>query len=341
MKVVITGYNTCCMNPTGGVQVRIKKIYELLSNRDDVCVEYLSPMETDWDSVDILHLFKLEPEFYSIVNKAKSKGIKVVLSSIIPLGGGCKIDFYRRFLNKFPVLSSYKMDFSILNKVDCIIAETPVERNFISKHYGVESHKIQVIPNGIDIIDYKGEDIYKLIGGKKEYVLLVGRFDTNKNQKNVILAMQGSGIDVVFIGGEDSGDASYYHQCKELAKDDPHFHFLGWISSNSNLLYSAYSNAKVFVFPSYGETFGLALLEAAISGCNLAISQTLPILGFHTFDDAYLFNPNDLNDIREKIKAAFSSDKNERIKSRVIDTFSWNSLIDQHVELYESLIKDN
>lgn len=341
MKVVITGYNTCCMNPTGGVQVRIKKIYELLSKRNNVDVEYLSPMETDWNSVDILHIFKLEPEFYSLVNKAKSKGVKVVLSSIIPLSGGCNIDFYRCILNKLPILSSYKMNFSILNDVDCIIAETPIERNFISLHYGVNSHKIQVVPNGIDIIAYKGDDIYKRIGGKKDYVLLVGRFDANKNQKNVILAMQESGIDVVFIGGEDSGNTSYYQQCKELAKNDSHFHFLGWIASNSNLLYSAYTNAKVFVFPSYKETFGLALLEAAISGCNLAISETLPILGFHTFDDAYLFNPNDTNDIREKIKEAFSSNKNERIKARVIDTFSWNSLIDRHVELYESLIKGN
>lgn len=167
MKVVITGYNTCCMNPTGGVQVRIKKIYELLSKRNNIDIEYLSPMKTDWDSVDILHLFKLEPEFYSLVNKAKSKGIKIVLSSIIPLNDGCKIDFYRRFLNKLPILSSYNMDFSILNTVDCIIAETPIERNFISMHYGVNLHKIQVIPNGIDTIDYNGERSINILEVRK------------------------------------------------------------------------------------------------------------------------------------------------------------------------------
>ena len=44
MKIVITGYNTCAQNSSGGVQVRVRKIYEHLLKRDDVEVEYFCPM---------------------------------------------------------------------------------------------------------------------------------------------------------------------------------------------------------------------------------------------------------------------------------------------------------
>lgn len=338
MKVVIAGYNTCCMNPIGGVQIRIKKIYELLSKRNDVDVEYFRPMETNFNGVDILHLFKLEPEYYKLVRKAKNKGIKVVLSTIIPLEKGCKIDIYRHFVNRLPVLTVYKMSFKILSCVDTLIVETQEEMRFIVRHYGIDKSKIVIIPNGIDTNLYKGRDIYDYIGGGKEYVLNVGRFDENKNQINVIKALKGAGIDVVFIGGAEIGDSSYFYKCKNIVDGDGHFHFLGWIDNNSNLLNSAYANAKVFVFPSYKETFGLALLEAAINGCNIAMSKTLPILDFHTFDGAYLFNPKNENDIREKIRAAFNSDKNEKIKNRVIEMFSWNSILEKHMMLYHSLL---
>lgn len=339
MKVVITGYNTCCLNHTGGVQVRVKKIYELLSQRNDIEVEFFSPMKTDFDSVDVLHIFKLEPEFYMLVKWAKSRGIKIVLSSIVPLHGGSKIKIYRYLINKLPILTAHKMSSEILNCVDAIVSETPEEKNFIAKYYGINSQKISVIPNGIDISNYDGREIFEKIRGVKDYTLVVGRFDSNKNQKNVIKALKGTDMDVVLIGGPDSVCSAYFEECKELTGNDTRFHYIGWVDNGSNLLKSAYAHAKVFVFPSYQETFGLVLLEAAIAGCNLAISKTLPIHGFHVFDDACLFDPTNVDDIRDKVTSAFSMPKSEIWKNRVIEKFAWSTVIDSHVKLYESLVK--
>ena len=339
MKIVITGYNTCCLNPTGGVQVRVKKIYELLTQRKDIEVEYFRPMEINFDDIDILHLFKLDYEYYSLVHKAKNKGIKVVLSSIVPIRDGFKIDIYRRIINKLPILSSYKMLFRILNSVDAIISETKEESSFISKHYGVDAKKNFVIPNGIEEPKEKDDSIFDLIGEKVDYVLSVGRFDSNKNQLNLIKAMKGTGIDCVFVGGEDCGNASYYEECRRKVEGDSHFHFLGWVDSESDLLKSAYANAKVFAFPSYQETFGIALVEAAIHGCNLAVSKTLPIHDFHAYDDAFLFNPANIDDIRSKVISAFKAPLSDVWKNRTIKKFSWNSVINSHIQIYEDVLK--
>ncbi len=338
MKIVITGYNTCCLNKSGGVRVRVQKIYELLTKREDVEVEYFCPMTTDLMSCDVLHLFKLEAEYYNLVVKAKSEGKKVVLSSVVPLQDGAKLEI-AKFLNKLPLLTIYKMQQQILEHVDCIIAETPKEADFICKHYFVDRRKIRVVPNGIDVEAYGGDSIYEKIGGKKDYILQVGLIHENKNQINTIKALKGTGIDVVFIGGENNGDMRYWDICKREAGQDSHFHFLGWVDSKSNLLKSAYANAKVFVFPSYKETFGLVALEAAMAGCNLAISKTLPIHDFHVFDKCWQFDPSDINDMREKILSAFSTSKSDELRNRVIRDFSWDNIIDTHIDIYKSVLQ--
>lgn len=336
MRVVITGYNTCCLNHTGGVQVRIKKIYQLLSRRDDVDIEYFRPMETNFDKVDVLHLFKLEPEYFNLVMKAKSEGIKIVLSSVVPISDAKKLMLYR-VINRLPVLTIYKMQQMILNVVDKVIAETYQEAEYIKKYYSINGDKIVVIPNGIDYQPYKGDEIYSTMGKKKDYILQVGLVHENKNQLNVIRALKGTGIDLVIIGGDNNGDMRYINLCKKEAEGDEHIHFLGWVDNDSRLLKSAYSNAKVLAFPSFYETFGLVALEGAAAGCNIAISKTLPILDFNIFDGCWLLDPHDVNDIKKKLLSAFEAPLTEKLKDRVIEFFSWDRIIDAHVQVYNEI----
>lgn len=101
MKIVITGYNTCAQNSSGGVQVRVRKIYEHLLKRDDVEVEYFCPMTTKLCDCDILHIFKLEQEYFNLILCAKKLGIKIVLSSIITITDGWKLDVKRTFCSIF------------------------------------------------------------------------------------------------------------------------------------------------------------------------------------------------------------------------------------------------
>lgn len=337
MKVLITGYNTCCFNKSGGVQVRVKKIHDLLSHRENIEVEYFRPMETDFDNVDILHLFKLEPEFLGLIVKAKNQGVKVVLSSIVSMTYGRRIDAYRLLFNKIPIPNIYKMKQRIMDLVDCVITETKMEADFIMKHYGVSKKKIRIIPNGIEMEYYEGNEIYEEIGEKKDFVLQVGRIDSNKNQLNAIKSLKDTDIDFVIIGGPEKTNSSYMKACKEEASNRGNIHFLGWLDKSSPILKSAYAHAKVLLFPSYHETFGLVALEGAVNGCNIAMTKTLPIHDFHVFDDCWLFNPNDVNDIRQKVLAAYVAPRTDDTKKKVLETFSWNKIIDEHIEIYKAL----
>ena len=194
MKILIESYNTCTQNKSGGVQVRINKIADLLIKRN-ITVDFFNKFSTKVVDYDILHVFMLNNEDYALIKYAKSHGVKVVISTIVPLINGWKIDMYRRCGN-LPVPTTYKMLMQSLQLADLLIVETQAEKDFIVKHYKIQKSKICIIPNGIDKYEGVYRDIYNYIDEGKKYILQVGRFDKNKNQLNVIKAMKNENIDL-------------------------------------------------------------------------------------------------------------------------------------------------
>ena len=344
MKILIHSYNTCFQNPSGGVQVRIKKIKELLTE-NGVTVDYFNPTVSKIAEYDILHCFKLDAENVGLITNAKNMGKKIVLSPIINLTGQRKIDFYTKFLNKFPIATTYRQIASIIDQTDLFMVETEKEGLFLAKHYGVSPEKIIVLPNGVDnyeeMMQFEGEQIFDALGKKCRYFLSVGRINPNKNNLNLINALGPTGKDLVFIGGPDKINGNhYYTQCVELAKKYPNIHFLGWAENNSDLLKSAYKNAEVVVLPSYQETFGLVLLEGGIAGAKLAISNSLPILDYDVFKRCRSFNPNKIEDIRNELLLAYDDIKDDSLQKQLIKEFSWDSIIQKQIQYYEELLNE-
>lgn len=339
MRILLHGYDTCCQNDSGGVQNRIRKIYSLLGERE-VDVVLFNPFETKVKEFDILHIFMLSPETCSLMRVAKNNNVKIVLSSIVNTVGGWKIDFHRIICNKLPIITTYTLMYDAIHLADTIIVETETEGLFIYNHYKVNKEKIKVVPNGVDEPNGPySDEVYKILGIKDRYILQVGRFDSNKNQKNVIKAMMHQNIHVVFVGGPDATHGNYYEYCKEIAANNKYIHFLGWLDKDSSLLRSAYQNADTFVLPSFSETFGLVALEAVAYGCKLTMSDTLPILKYKSMENITTFNPSDINDIRNVILDTYHKDRNEAEYQEIFNEFSWNKVIDSHISIYASLLK--
>ncbi len=337
MKVVLQGYNTCCQNKAGGVQIRIRKIASLLKEKG-VEVELFNPFETDLSTCDVLHVFRLTIECLSMIQSAKKQGKLVVMSAIVPLKGKVKLLFYKA-IRRLPIVTTYKVMYQSLQQSDVIIVETKAEAAFLHSVYSVPFNRIRVIPNGLDIDEYCGQEVFEAIGKRCEYILQVGRFDENKNQLNVIKALKDTGIDLVFIGGSDHTNLSYYKQCEKEAKGCNNIHFLGWQSKDSKVLQSAYSNAKLVILPSHYETFGLVALEAGVAGANLALSNTLPILCYSSFKDCLTFNPDNVKQMNAVLSMAFSQPKDSTLKEKLINEFNWDKIIDKHIEIYERINK--
>lgn len=335
MKIIFVSYYACCQNPSGGVQSRLRKIASLMKERG-LEVELYNPFETRICKGDILHIFMLTLDTYSLINIAKSKGAKVVISTIVPLIGENKLKIYR-FLEKFPIVTTFKFNKWSLQSADALITESQDETDFLVRNYGINRDKFIVIPNGIDEPSVCTEEIYEKIGKKCKYVLQVGRIDENKNQLNVIRALKGTSIDVVFAGGPTNDDDRYYRECVKEAEGCNNIHFLGWIDNKSSLLQSAYCHADILVLPSHYETFGMVALEGGIYGAKLAFSKTLPIRRYEAFNNARLFEPNSVKEIRETIKDLYVREKDSLQIKKIRKEFDWSVIIDKHLELYNNI----
>lgn len=334
MKILFQAYNTCCQNTSGGVQNRLRKIHDLLVEKG-YQVDYFNPFETRLEEYDILHVFSLNIESYALMQVAKQKGIKIVLSSIVNTINGRKIDFYRNVIGKLPIITTYKILHNTIHLADTIIVETQAELDFIHKHYLIDKTKMVIVPNGIDENLWQGKEIFDRIGGEKKFILQVGRFDANKNQLNVISAMKDTDIDVVFIGGGDAKNSSYYDKCKNEAKDSKNLHLLGWINSNDPILKSAFQLADTLVLPSFSETFGLVALEAGICGAKLALSNTLPLLSYKCMSQVPTFSPDNTQQIKEVLTNTYNQENGNDLKKLIKQEFDWGKIIDKHIQIYK------
>lgn len=331
-RILINTYDTAFQNTAGGVHNRIDRTVKAIRSAN-VLVDYFDKFNTVIDDYDVLHVFMLNVESYGLIKLAKAKGKKVVISSIVTLSGKLQLSFYW-LIRRIPVMTTYKILFDICRLANSIIVETHQEAEFINKYYHVEQSKIHIIPNGADAVTSESKVIYDFIGKKCEYALEVGRFDNNKNQLSVIHALKNTDVEVVFVGGASPSEPDYYERCVIEANGAQNIHFLGWIDSKDDILKSAYANAKVLISSSFYETFGLSIVEGAMAGNIPVVSQTLPILEYEVFKKCITFDPNSIDDIREKIEYAMRQDKSPEFKKAITESFSWEKVANDHIGVY-------
>lgn len=338
MKVLVQTYDTAFQNTAGGIHNRILRTVDAI--RDMGCtVDFFDKFNTKVGEYDILHVFMLDIGSIGLIKCAKARGVKVVISAVVGLNKAKSIDFYWK-IRGIPIMTTYKLQFQMCELADAIIAETKAEADFIVKHYRVKKEKIYVIPNGADNLKTNSRIIFDVVGICCPYALVVARFDKNKNQLNVIRGLKETDVNVVFAGGPDFSDSGYYAMCQELAQGSTNIHFLGWLAADSELLASAYANAKVLIAPSFCETFGLSIVEGAMAGAVPVVSKTLPILNYDVFHDCLTFNPSNPADIYRQVKKAMLTDSTPSFVERIKDTFSWVSVAEKHIKLYRSLVDD-
>jgi glycosyltransferase involved in cell wall biosynthesis len=115
--------------------------------------------------------------------------------------------------------------------------------------------------------------------------------------------------------------------------------FTGFVPDED--IFSLINSAKVFVFPSLYEGFGIPLLDA--QKCRVPVvssnAGSLPEVGG---DSVLYFNPTDVLDISDKIFAVLDND--EMTKSLIADgivnrkQFSWSKAASETFELYKEVL---
>jgi glycosyltransferase involved in cell wall biosynthesis len=150
-----------------------------------------------------------------------------------------------------------------LKLADKVIALTRIEKEHL-KSLGLDGRKIEVIPNGINFKDYASIKSFP----KENIILYIGRIAFYKGLDSLLEAIPYVLKKVkeakFLIVGPDWGEVARLKRKAIELRIKEHVSFIGSVFGNEKLRY--YAMAKVCVFPSYMEAFGIAILEAMASG---------------------------------------------------------------------------
>ena len=339
MRILIDSYNTSFQNRSGGVQNRINNYMKALFD-NNIEAKLYNKWTDKISDYDILHVFKLGLDHFEITRYSKQLNIPVIVSSILPDQDRLRI-LVNSFLRMFHLCTSplYSIIKEELELSDCVMTETRKERAFIIRNYGIKGNKIVSLPNGVDTshINTSPSLFADKYGIKSKYLLQVGLVEPNKNQFNVIRAINDLDIDFVIIGGPSRLNPYYFDKCRRIARKN--VHFIGWIDNNDELLWSAYCGSQATILPSRKEIFGNSIVEAGCCGSNLIKSKELELTEYGL--DRYFIDidPEDINDIRKKIEYAMKKDKSPSQQADFIRVFGWGNVMKRYIEVYKRILE--
>lgn len=345
IKIAFFVYPSAFQN-IGGGEILLLKTKEYLE-REGVYCKFFDMWNDRLDDFDVLHVIGAVKDCLGLMQTAKNKGVRIVLDpvffstfqrafheqgSLKRKAAACA-----RHLTKvmFPYFPSARRKMMLL--ADAVIPNSSVELKQLERLFAVPKKKMHVIPNCVDQDFEQGDkglftSKYKV----NDFVLSVGRIEPRKNQLNLIRALKDSCAKLVIIGSPVSDYRGYYEECKTEGADRTLF--IDRLDHGDPLLKSAYKSCKCFVSQGWFETPGLAALEAALAGANIATTDKGCTKEYFR-DFAEYFNPADINDMKRAVKKALDKEKSGLLREHVKKEFLWDIAARKNIEVYKNILK--
>jgi glycosyltransferase involved in cell wall biosynthesis len=232
---------------------------------------------------------------------------------------------------------------SVTKRSDCIIVPTQFTKNDLLAFQAVPDDRIIVTYESADPVA-KDEEVVERYRDK-QFLTVVGRAETYKNQKGAIEAHQlllstHPNLHLVIIGKRD--DTS--RELEEWTRREGyrHIEFFGFASDEQLAWF--YAHCAAYIFPSYMEGFGLPGLEAMTHKAPV-ISSSATCLPEVYGDAALYFNPSDAHQMAQQI-AKVLDDKKLRQNlitkgTKQAKKYSWKRMAEQTLDAYDAALKNN
>ena len=246
----------------------------------------------------------------------------------------------------------------VMDKAARIFAVSNFTKRDVARHFNVTPSKIEVVYNALDESFQRGHSTLaeqEMVRGRYQvdspFLLYAGRISPHKNVARMIeafsalkaaLAKDGAYPDLklIIIGDEVSKNPDIRRAVIRSGMQHD-VRFLGYVSID--VLRIFFDMAKVFVFPSLYEGFGLPPLEAMAHGTPVVASNTsaLPeVVG----NAALLVNPENVFEISRALHRMLTDQPlRERMKAAGIEQarrFSWETSVRRMVAIYEEVLAE-
>jgi len=239
----------------------------------------------------------------------------------------------RNFLFKY---SAKKSEFL------CTVSNYSKER--ISSIYKIDPSKILVTPNGVSSKFFEQYDKKKeaeSVANKfefQDYLLYVSRIEPRKNQQKLIeiFSELNSDLSLVFVGEKTLKNSDFEKKLNELPLNiRERIHLLNNISDRD--LLRIIRAAKLFLYPSLAEGFGIPPLEAAACKVPVICSKATAMQDFSFFAPFHLdFQQENIVKAIEEILSEEHKKRQENIHLKIKERYSWSKAS----SIIESIVKD-
>jgi len=230
-----------------------------------------------------------------------------------------------------------------------IIADSQATKRDLVERYGVEPSKISVIYPGYDEEAFQPlrereaiEAVKTRYGIAGDYILFVGTIQPRKNLVRLmeafsLLKRQAADLQLVIAGKKGWLYEAIFRRVEELGLEGQVV-FTGYVADED--LPALFSGARLFVFPSLYEGFGLPVLEAMACGVPVVCSNasSLPEVAD---DAALLFDPLDVVGMAAAMERVLGD---ERLRAKLVERglkrargFSWEKCARQTLAVLESV----
>ena len=311
------------------VEFKIRKFPNKLIN---YCIKYFLPIE-------VLTNSKFDVAFFPGSSLFFSKRKSVAIIHDIALRVNPK---WNKFHYTKNILLQWKY---ILPKLTFIITPSFSTKNDLIKFYNIPEKKIKVIPLGVDhnlFCSINPSEINPEVKKYKNFILYVGTLEPRKNIVAIIKSFEkiksrGWEGNLLLIGKKGwlfKEIIEVYNQSKY--KDN--IYFLDYVEKD--VLPHFYNSAKLFIYPSLYEGFGLPVLEAMACGCPVITSKvsSLPeVVG----DTAILVDPYNEDEITNAIERILSDENLRRKMSKKgaerAELFSWDKCVQEILQVLKNI----
>ncbi len=219
----------------------------------------------------------------------------------------------------------------------------------IAHHYQLPAESLHVLPCSLDgrfgsgdLAIAAGERIFRQYG-IRNYLLCVSRIEPRKNQELLLrsyldLRLYEEGLQLVFVGQPSIAHPEFQQLLNGLeAHLHPMVHHLEQVAQTD--LEDLYQAARVFVYPSRGEGFGIPPLEAALCCVPVLCSQATAMADFDFFEP-FRFHPEDGGAFRRQLRTILDQPPDagglEAIRAAVLQRYESGSVAKRFLHLLQT-----
>ncbi len=239
-----------------------------------------------------------------------------------------------------------------IKKACKIIAVSWATKKDIMDIFNVPAEKIELAYNGVDTSPIRHsksqESILKKLKVKKPYILYLGTLEPRKNLVRLIKAFKKvctnlkskmPSLNLVIAGKRGWKYDEIFEEVKDLRLKN-RVNFTGYVSEEEKQV--LYKNAKVFVFPSLYEGFGIPVVEAMSFGTPV-VTSNISSLPEVVEKAAVLVNPEKVDEIARALESVIKDKKFQKcLREEGIKQarkFSWEKCAIQTLKVYKEVEK--